>query len=249
MKLLKQLKSLIKLSLKFICRMKYIVLICARGGSKGLPGKNIKPLGGVPLIGWSINVAKKVKNISRIIVSTDSQEIADIALEYGAEVPFMRPKELSQDNSPEWLVWRHAIEYMEQHGESVDAIVVLPATAPLRSLDDVNSCIELFKRSEVDSVITVSKASRSPYFNMIANNSDNYASLVVQPEEKIVRRQDVPEVFDMTTVAYIVSTSALKSYEGIFEGRVKSVTIPRERSIDIDVLLDFKIAECLISNK
>ena len=86
--------------------MKYIALICARGGSKGLSNKNIKHLNGIPLIGWSINVAKKIENISRIIVSTDSEEIANIALEYGAEVPFIRPKELALDNSPEWLVWR-----------------------------------------------------------------------------------------------------------------------------------------------
>ena len=95
--------------------MKYIVLICARGGSKGLPGKNIKPLNGIPLIGWSINIAKQIDRVSRIIVSTDSEEIAKVALKYGAEVPFMRPKDLAQDDSPEWLVWRHAIKYVESH--------------------------------------------------------------------------------------------------------------------------------------
>ena len=95
--------------------MKYIALICARGGSKGLPGKNIKPLNGTPLIGWSIKIAKKVERISRVIVSTDSEEIAKIAIEYGAEVPFMRPQELALDDSSEWLVWRHAINYLEDH--------------------------------------------------------------------------------------------------------------------------------------
>jgi len=140
--------------------MKYIVLICARGGSKGLPGKNIKLLNGVPLIGWSINIAKQINRASRIIVSTDSEEIAEVALEYGAEVPFMRPKELAQDSSPEWLVWRHAINYIEKHkSESVDAIIVLPVTAPLRSIDDINACVDLFEDEEIDSVITVSKAS------------------------------------------------------------------------------------------
>ena len=229
--------------------MKYVVLICARGGSKGLPGKNIKPLNGIPLIGWSINIAKKIDRVSHIIVSTDSEEIAKVALEYGAEVPFMRPKELAQDDSPEWLVWKHAIKHVESYGnEDIDAIIVLPVTAPLRSVKDVNSCIDLFEESEVDSVITVSEASRSPYFNMIVNNDSGYASLVISPENQITRRQDAPEVFDMTTVAYVVNTNVVKQSNSIFEGKVKSIIIPQERSIDIDTLLDFKIAECLVLN-
>ena len=229
--------------------MKYIVLICARGGSKGLPRKNIKPLNGIPLIGWSINIAKLIDRISRIIVSTDSEEIAKVALEYGAEVPFMRPKELAQDDSPEWLVWKHAIKHVESYGnEDIDAIIVLPVTAPLRSVKDVNSCIDLFEESEVDSVITVSEANRSPYFNMIVNNDSGYASLVISPENQITRRQDAPEVFDMTTVAYVVNTNVVKLSNSIFEGKVKSIIIPQERSIDIDTLLDFKIAECLVLN-
>ncbi|MBT4764491.1 acylneuraminate cytidylyltransferase family protein [bacterium] len=229
--------------------MKYIVLICARGGSKGLPGKNIKPLNGIPLIGWSINIAKQIDRVSRIIVSTDSEEIAKVALKYGAEVPFMRPKDLAQDDSPEWLVWRHAIKYVESHeGEDIDAIVVLPVTAPLRSVKDVDTCIDLFEEGGVDSVITVSEANRSPYFNMTVNDDSGYASLVISPENQIIRRQDAPEVFDMTTVAYVVNTNAVKLSNGVFKGKVKSIVIPQERSIDIDTLLDFKIAECLILN-
>jgi N-acylneuraminate cytidylyltransferase len=229
--------------------MKYIVLICARGGSKGLPGKNIRPLSGIPLIGWSINIAKQIKRASRIIVSTDSEEIAKVALEYGAELPFMRPKELAQDDSPEWFVWRHAIRHLESYGdEDIDAIIVLPVTAPLRSVKDVDVCIDLFEENEVDSVITVSEASRSPYFNMTINDGSGYTSLAIPPKIKITRRQDVPEVFDMTTVAYIVSANFVKSHNGIFEGKVKSVIIPRERAVGIDDLMDFKIAELMLKN-
>ena len=229
--------------------MKYIVLICARGGSKGLPGKNIKPLNGIPLIGWSINIAKKINRASRIIVSTDSKEIARVALKYGAEVPFMRPKELAQDNSPEWLVWRHAVNYLEGCNEEVDALVALPVTAPLRSVNDVDACINLFETSEADVVITASEASRSPYFNMITNDASGYASLIISPKSQITRRQDTPEVFDMTTVAYVVSTSFVKSHDGVFEGKVKSVTVPRKRAIDIDDLMDFKIAELILKDE
>ncbi len=230
--------------------MKYVVLICARGGSKGLPGKNIRSLDGVPLIGWSINAAKALDNISRIIVSTDSAEIVQVAKEHGAEVPFMRPDYLAQDNSPEWLVWRHAINYLEENDrEAIDALIVLPVTAPLRSVGDINACIDLFESEDVDSVITVSEASRSPYFNMIHNNKDGYSLLVIPPKDRITRRQDVPKVYDMTTVTYVVNADFIKNHDGIFEGRVKSVTIPRERAIDIDNLMDFKIAECLLSQK
>ena len=230
--------------------MKYIALICARGGSKGLPGKNIKPLNGIPLIGWSINIAKQIDRISRVIVSTDSEEIAKIALEYGAEVPFMRPQELALDNSPEWLVWRHAIDYLKEcENEKIFSLVVLPVTAPLRSIEDVNNCIDEFEKGNADSVITVSEANRNPYFNMIVNDSKGYSSLVIQPDKGIVRRQEAPKVFDMTTVAYVVNANFIKNYNGIFEGKVKSVTIPRKRAIDIDNLMDFKIAECLLSQK
>ncbi len=230
--------------------MKYMVLICARGGSKGLPGKNIRPLNGIPLIGWSVNIAKQLDKVSRIIVSTDSDDIAKVAREYGAEVPFMRPKYLAQDDSPEWLVWRHAINYIEENdSEDMDAIVVLPVTAPLRSVNDVNACIDLFENSEVDSIITVSDASRSPYFNMTVNDNNGYVSLVIPPKVKITRRQDAPKVYDMTTVAYIVNTSFIKSNNGIFEGKVKSVTIPRERAVDIDDLMDFKIAELVLKGE
>ena len=226
--------------------MKYIALICARGGSKGLPGKNIKSLDGTPLIGWSINIAKQIDRISRIIVSTDSKKIAKIATEHGAEVPFIRPTDLAADDSPEWLVWRHAINHMENQGEKIDSIVVLPATAPLRSVEDVNNCIDLFEKGGIDSVITVSEASRSPYFNMIINDNNGYSSLAIQSGEVITRRQDTPDVFDMTTVAYVVDVDFIKEFSGIFEGKVKSIIVPPERAIDIDNILDFKIAECLL---
>jgi N-acylneuraminate cytidylyltransferase len=227
--------------------MNYIALICARGGSKGLPGKNVKLLNGIPLIGWSIKIAKEIDRVSRIIVSTDSEEIANIALEYGAEVPFMRPKKLALDDSPEWLVWRHAVDYLESNkGEKIDGLVVLPVTAPLRSINDVDSCINLYEEGGADSIITVSEANRSPYFNMIKTDSQGYASLVIQSEKKITRRQDVPPVFDLTTVAYVVNANFVKKFDNIFEGKVKSIIVPPERAIDIDNILDFKIAECLL---
>jgi len=229
--------------------MKYVALICARGGSKGLPGKNIKLLQGVPLIGWAIKTALKIDRISRVIVSTDSEEIAKIALKFGAEVPFMRPKSLSLDNSPEWLVWRHAINYLENNTNEKTNLVVLPSTSPLRSSEDVNMCINEFEKNNVDSIITVCEADRSPYFNMVKNDINGYASLLIKPEKDITRRQDSPKLYNMTTVAYVVKSKFIKESNGIFEGKVKSVIIPQERAIDIDNIFDFQFAESLLLNK
>ena len=147
--------------------MKYIALICARGGSKGLSGKNIKSLDGIPLIGWSINIAKQIDRISRIIVSTDSKKIAKIAIEYGAEVPFIRPADLATDDSPEWLVWRHGLDYLDNQQYHIDGLVVISPPAPLRNVQDINNCIDEFEKGEVDVVTTVTDAHRSPYFNMV----------------------------------------------------------------------------------
>ena len=228
--------------------MKYIALICARGESKGLPKKNIRLLNGIPLMAWSIKIAKKIDRVSSVIVSTDSEEIANIAIDYGAQVPFIRPKELALDDSPEWLVWRHAINYLESQQNEVDNLLVLPATAPLRSIKDVNNCIDEFEKGDVDSIITVSEAKRNPYFNMTTNDNKGYSSIVIN-NDGVSRRQDAPKVFDMTTVAYVIKSEFIKKYNGIFEGKVRSVCIPEERAIDIDTMLDFKIAEYLISIK
>jgi len=225
--------------------MRYIALICARGGSKGLPGKNIKLFNGAPLIGMSIDVAKQVNRIDRVLVSTDSKHIANVAIECGAEVPFMRPSYLAQDDTPEWLVWLHALEYINSTSESmVDGLVVLPTTAPLRESIDVERCLNEYEKDSTDVVITVSEAHRNPYFNMVKENKHGYSSLVCSIG-KISRRQDAPIVYDMTTVAYIVNPKFLRNNSSLFDGRVRSVKIPIERSIDIDTEFDFRIAEIL----
>jgi N-acylneuraminate cytidylyltransferase len=230
--------------------LKYVGLICARSGSKGLPGKNMRLLDGIPLVGWSINIAKKVKRISKIIISTDDESTAKFAIEMGAIFPFMRPESLSQDDSPEWLVWRHALNYLLKNGdENIDALVIIPPTSPLRDVIDVENCLNEFEKGNADVVITVSDARRSPYFNMIKNNQDGFASLVIPNPKNITRRQDAPEVYDMTTVAYVVKSEFILKNFGIFEGNVRAVLVPPERAIDIDTLLDFKFAEQLILEK
>lgn len=227
--------------------MRYLGLICARGGSKGVKDKNIRLVGDKPLIGISIEIAKKIKKITRILVSTDSKSIAKVGEKYGAEVPFIRPASLSQDDSPEWLVWRHAIEYLESLGEIFDGLVVLPPTAPLKTKKDILSCIHEYEVGNYDVVITASQCHRNPYFNMVERKNSGDISLVMDREKKFNRRQDSPEVFDMTTVAYVVNPEFIKEKNGIFEGKIGMVEIPVERSIDIDTELDLKIANFLFN--
>ena len=227
--------------------MNATAVIFARGGSKGLPGKNIRTLGGKPLIAWSIEHALAVKRIDRVLVSTDSAEIAEVARHHGAEVPFLRPAELARDDSPEWLAWRHALNYLsETSGQFPTAMVSVPATAPLRLPADIEMCLDEFERGDADVVVTVSDAHRSPYFNMVKRRADGTVGLVIPPTSTITRRQDAPVVYDMATVAYVARPEFVMNYLGIFAGRVRAVTVPTERAVDIDTLLDFKIAECLL---
>lgn len=228
--------------------MKTVAFIFARGGSKGLPGKNIRPLGGKPLIAWSIEHALAVKRIERVIVSTDSEEIAAVAREYGAEVPFIRPAELARDDSPEWLAWRHALNYLrETTGALPEVMVSVPATAPLRLSLDIENCLDEYEKGDADIVITVTDAHRSPYFNMVKTNADGTVELVNPPQSAIAHRQDAPVVYDMATVCYIANPEFVMTHNATFEGRAKAVQVPTERAIDIDTLLDFQMAECLLN--
>ena len=227
--------------------MNTIAFIFARGGSKGLPGKNIRPFAGKPLIAWAIEQAKAVRRIHRVIVSTDAKDIADVAMEYGADVPFLRPAHLATDSSPEWLAWRHALAFVQEtEGILPDAMVSVPVTAPLRQPTDIDNCLDAFSTGLADIVITVTEARRNPYFNMVKANPDGTVGLVIPPDKGVSRRQDAPIVYDMATVAYVANPTFILTQNSMFEGRVKAVEVPIERAIDIDTLFDFQVAEFLL---
>ena len=219
-----------------------VAILFARGGSKGVPKKNLRLLGGKPLVAWSIEHALKCPSIDDVIVSTDCSEIAKVAESYGAKVPFLRPKELAQDDSPEWLAWQHAIDYYEKENK-IGIFVTIPTTSPLRNIEDVEACIKKFKNSDADIVITATKTTRSPWFNMVRKDEMNKVKRVIEPTQNIFRRQDAPEIYDMTTVAYVASPSFIMSHDSIFSGNVAMIEIPHERSLDIDTEFDFKMAE------
>lgn len=229
--------------------LKSICFIFARGGSKGLPGKNIRLLGGKPLIAHSIDIALANPRLAAVIVSTDDPEIADVARAYGAEVPFMRPQELATDHAPEWLAWRHAVEWFRRERGDFDIFLSLPATSPFRLAEDVDSCLELLAGdTNADGVITVREAERSPYFNMVTLDAGGYADLVIRPTEYVARRQDAPVIFDVTTIAYALRPSFILEHEQLFDGRLRVVNVPAERALDIDTPYDFMLAEAIAAH-
>lgn len=222
--------------------MSIYAFIFARGGSKGLPGKNIKLLGGIPLIGHSINLARQMSGIKKIFVSTDSDEIAAVSESFSVEV-IKRPEELASDTASEWLAWQHAIQYLHTRGESFDVFLSLPTTSPLRGTTDVQQCLAALD-DRTDMVVTVTPASRSPYFNMVVRGEDGCSEVVIH-DDTIRRRQDAPTVYDMTTVAYVSRPKFILNHSGVFAGKVKSVIVPKERAVDIDDGFDFMVAEAL----
>lgn len=230
------------------CRLKTIAFIFARGGSKGLPQKNVKPLNGKPLIQYSIETAQKTPGIDKVFVSTDDELIASVAKAAGAEI-IHRPAELATDTSPEWLSWRHAIEYVRSVFGAFDVFVSLPATSPLRSETDVSAALEKLANKEADICISVTPANRSPYFNMVKQNADGSVELVNKPNSGVYRRQDAPEVFDITTVVYAANPEFIMNKNALFAGKVTSILVPKERAVDIDDIYDFMLAEAIVREK
>ena len=226
--------------------MKNIAFIFARGGSKGLPGKNIKPLSGKPLIEYSISVAKSCPSIDEVFVSTDDHAIAEVSRRAGAVI-IDRPVELAGDNSPEWLSWRHGINWVESHYGKFNYFVSLPATSPLRNVSDVERAIAKLEMSTSDICISTTPASRSPYFNMVKySNSDETCELVIKPDGVLTRRQDAPDVFDITTVVYVASPTFIQNNDSLFSGKVTSIVVPKDRAVDIDDIYDFLLAEAIV---
>jgi len=225
-----------------------VAFIFARGGSKGVPRKNIRPLAGKPLIAYAIETARACPSVSRVVVSTDDAEIARVAREFGAEVPFMRPAELASDQAPEWLAWQHAIREVGRDGP-LDVFLSVPTTSPLRAVEDVENCVRALLEGDADAVVTVRPAERNPYFNMVKLDARGYAQLVISPDAGVQNSQAAPKVYDLTTVAYAARPDFVLGAKSLFEGRVKTVLVPSERALDIDTLLDFEMAEFLMQRR
>jgi len=226
---------------------KILCVIPCRGGSKGLPGKNIKNLLGKPLIAYTIRHAALSKYIDRTIVSTDSKKIAAVAKKWGAEVPFLRPKRLAQDNSTTIDALLHAMDWMERKEKFFfDILVLLHVTTPLRKPEDIDKSIELLFREEAENVFSVTEAHKNPYFNMVKLTGSGNAKLV--KKGSYASRQAAPLVFDMNCSVYVWKKHVLKNKKSLFNAKTRIYRMPKERSVDIDDLLDFKIAGFLLKN-
>jgi CMP-N,N'-diacetyllegionaminic acid synthase len=226
--------------------MATIATVCARGGSSGLPGKNIRPLLGKPLIVHTIEQALACAAVEKVYVSTDSSEIAEVARRAGASVPFLRPAALATAEAPKLGVIRHLIEEVERTGVDVRKIVDLDPTSPLRELADIDACLALLG-PDTDVVITGYEAEKNPYFNMVEFDALGRVRLVKPLEAPVEARQAAPKVYAMNASIYVWHRHTLD--KGLWDGRAALHVMPRDRSIDIDTLIDFQLVELLMKEK
>lgn len=228
--------------------MKMMGLIPARSGSKGVPRKNIRPLAGKPLIAWTIEQALASGCLDRVVVSTDSREIAEIAKDVGAEVPFMRPVELAADETTDLPVCRHALSWLgEQEGYCPDYVVWLRPTSPLRTPNDISTAASLLSASDADCVRSVCRTDAHPYYALKIVENRLCALLPLADDRRYLRRQLLPDVYHVNGCVDVVRCSSIKDPVLLFAGDMLPYIMPHERSLDIDTDFDFRIAEFLMS--
>lgn len=233
--------------------MTTLCVISARGGSRGLPGKNIRPLLGKPLIAWSIEQALATPEIDRVVVSTDSEEIAKIAREAGAETPFVRPDYLSNSEAGKFDVFKHALATCEKHyAEEYDFYLDLDCTSPLRDVSDISSCIDQFlnlRNKGVDGVFSICDARKNPYFNLLEADDSGALKICKKLSSTIVRRQDAPPVYEHVASIYVLSPEYIRSASYLLDGHTEGFDIGSEKSLDIDSDFDFLLVEYLMKRK
>lgn len=225
--------------------MATLFLIPARGGSKGIPGKNIKPFCGKPLICHSIDHARALSDDALICVSTDSEEIRRVAEDHGLHVPFLRPAELATDRSGSREVMIHALDRYRDMGFDIDRLVLLQPTSPLRTPEDIQNCLDLYT-PQLDMVVSVKEAATNPYYNAFEPDEDGYLHISKGPGT-YTRRQDAPKVWEYNGAVYVINPESLRERPmGLFERR-RMYAMPAERSVDLDTPLDWLMAEQLAS--
>ena len=230
--------------------LKILFSIGARGGSKGFENKNISNINGKPLIAWSIEQALNSKYCSDVVVTTDCVEIAEVAKQNGAHIPFMRPDHLANDSAGKWDVWQHCLESCEEiYGIEYDLYVDLDCTSPLRDTSDIDNVIEMFLSQAVDAVFTVCDARKNPYFNLVEPNSDGYLKISKTLDNAVVCRQAAPPVYEHVASIYALSTAYLRKGTGLLSGNTIGYDIGVEKSLDLDSAFDKRLIEFLMLDK
>ena len=228
--------------------MKNLCTICMRRGSKGLSNKNLRVLLGKPLMAYTIEQAQESKLFEHIVVSTDSNEIAEMAISFGAKAWFLRPSELSKDEAPKIPAIRHAFLESERHFNcKFDLVIDLDVTSPLRRVGDITNAYNQLIEENADILITGSSARKNPYFNMV-EFFEGQVQLVKKLDEPVVRRQDAPQVYDMNASIYIWKRNVLLHDDSLFTKKTSLYTMPEECSVDIDTDLDWQFVEFLMGN-
>lgn len=226
-----------------------VALITARGGSKRIPRKNLRELAGIPLIGWTIRAALAAKAVTKVIVSTDCMEIAEISRSLGAEVPFVRPSELSGDRSSHYDVVAHALEWLElTDGGLPELLCLLQPTSPLRSPDDIDQVVGLVCKRHADSGIAVSPVAVHPSY-MYRLDDDGLASSYLPPHQGYLRSQDVEPLYYVNGAVYVLRPTSFRQRDTVLSQNPVAYVMPRSRSIDIDEEADFLLAEAALSAK
>lgn len=227
--------------------MNILVIIPARGGSKGIPHKNIKPLNGKPLIYYTIDEAREIVNDDDICVSTDDPEIINCVESYGLHVPFIRPEELATDTAGTYEVLLHALNFYEKQGRHYDVVLLLQNTSPFRKTEQIMEALKMYT-PDVDMVVSVKECAANPYYCVFEEDNNGYLQ-ICKGNGNIIRRQDAPKVYEYNGAIYIMNTEKLKTtHMHKMQKRVKYVMDDRS-SFDLDTMTDWNIAELIIKEK
>jgi CMP-N-acetylneuraminic acid synthetase len=225
-----------------------LALVTARGGSKSIPGKNIAPLAGKPLLAWTIEAARGAAQVDRIVLSTDDPAIARAGREHGAEVPFLRPAPLAGDDSPHIPVVLHALAWLAEHeGYRPEWVVLLQPTSPLRESRDIDGALAVAMDTDADAVVAVSPLERAHLIREVGE--DGRIAPPAGDPRRYVRRQDARETYAVNGAVYLVRTRTLIERQSFYGDRTYAYHMPRERSVDIDTVLDMKLAELLLRER
>ncbi|QHS61993.1 acylneuraminate cytidylyltransferase family protein [Chitinophaga agri] len=226
--------------------MKVLFLIPARGGSKGVPGKNIKSLGGKPLIAYAIDAVKPLTDISDICISTDAEDIKLVSENCGVPVPFLRPPYLAADNSGTYEVCLHALDHYADQGIHYDVLVILQPTSPFRTTEHIREALDLYNE-ELDMVVSVTETKSNPYTVLFEENEQGF--LAKSKEGNFIRRQDCPRVWEYNGAIYVINAASLRRSPINQFRKIKKYVMDEQSSVDIDTPLDWDFSEFLINKK
>jgi CMP-N,N'-diacetyllegionaminic acid synthase len=229
--------------------MNVVAIITARGGSKGVPGKNLRLLHGKPLLAYTAEAALAARRLTRVVLSTDDAEIARIGKACGVDVPFLRPPELAADTTPTLPVLQHAVATLEQAGAQIDAVCLLQPTNPFRSPAVIDGCVDLFERSGADSVVTVLPVPHeyNPHW-VYFENEHNELHLATGESAPVPRRQSLPPAFHREGSVYVVQRDILMNSGSLYGVRIRGYRMDHEPSVNIDTLDDFHRAEQMLTS-